>query len=165
MSKGSHVNLIKESPWLGRLFVIWLALSILLGWFSLFFTYPPQLGLQVYSNYKPHVENYNLLCASLMFSIVLTPVFYTLIWKYGFIKIRLKSMSMRIVFFLLALVFLLLGFGAFEIKGNQKLSHVLMLIVNHLDWFGALMISFFCLFAAVFLSISAIKSERRLDPQ
>lgn len=159
MNTDNRLNRVEANSYLPPIIMTWLISSISLGWLSLFVTQPPQLILLTYSNYKAHIDNYDLLCASMMFSLILMPIAYLLTWKSGFNNIYLRKGG-PLIFSLMAIVGGVVGLGTVTISGNNKFSQVAIYALNHFDWLGAVMISFFGLFLSASCSIVVFKNGR-----
>ncbi|WP_165497005.1 hypothetical protein [Phytopseudomonas dryadis] len=159
MNTYNQLNRVEASSYLPPIIMIWLFSSISLGWLSLFVSQPPQLILLTYSNYKAHVDSYDLFCASMMFVLVLMPIAYLLIWKRGFNNISLRKGG-PLIFSLMVMVGGVVGLGVITISGNNKISQVVISVLEHLDWFGAVVISFFGLFLSAACSIVVFKNGR-----
>lgn len=159
MNIHKQLNRVEASSYLPPIIMIWLFSSISLGWLSLFVTQPPQLISSTYSNYKTHIYNYDLFCASMMFALILMPIAYLLIWRRGFHSISLRKGG-PLIFSLMVIVGGVVGLGAITTAGNNKFSQIVISILNHLDWFGAVVISFFGLFLSASCSIVVLKNGR-----
>ena len=136
----------------------WLGGSIVLGWLLSFMARPPDLIVSLYSNFEGFVDKYELFCLIMIVAICLMPFGFVLILKYGLGVVSLGSGGW--IFFLLSVVFLLIGLGAVGIDGGGKYTQAIRGVVYYLDWLGAVLISFTGLFAFVFFIAILLKNER-----
>lgn len=155
---GSRENKVDRTKYFSLILSAWLGGSIVLGWLLSFMVQPPDFITSLYSNFKGHVDNYELFCLVMVIAIFLIPFAFIFLLKYGLGLVSLKTG--RGIFFLLAMVFLFGGLGAIGIEGGDRFTKAVRNFVYYFDWLGAVLVNFTGLFGFVFFITILLKNKR-----
>ena len=151
-------NKIVASSALPIILSIWLLVSVLMGAVLSFIIDSTFFFDFLYSNYKGHINSYNLFCCIMGVALLLWPFASLFIWKNGFDNIVLRKGG-SLVFSICAVVGLLVGLGQTNLEGNNKMTSLLRGAVHFSDWAGAALFAFSGLF--VFTSCVVVIIKRK----
>jgi|GEM_PF-6074634 len=139
--------------------LIWFFLSIFCGWIASMLFEPFDFMTYLYENYKPHIDNYNMLCMSIFIAIILKPFAIFFYIKHGF-----KSLYIKRGKFFISVLGAFSGYAVTDISPMEvsgKYARRLQIILIIFDWIGAFFIVFMGLYLIAFSIIIAINSDER----
>lgn len=156
--ENNRANKVRTNKYMQLIMLGWLGVSVLLGWLLSFVVQPPYFIKYLYWRFENNISDYELFCLVMIVALLLMPLAFWLALRYGFNVVYFASGGW--LFLLLSVVFFLWGLGQIDTGGDSRKLRLVRDIVNHLDWFGAVLWNFSGLYFFVILVAMVIKNKK-----